>query len=308
MGRLMARSTGHSGIGTGDAPEGRAQATAGQRLGGVLRLLHPFPSLMNAVAVLLFAIIALGQPPDWTRTARLVLTMLAAQAAIGIANDLADLELDRDTKRQKPLISGLISATVARGLLLLALLLAASGAATFGLASFTLVVLGTGIGIAYDFLLKRTALSWLPYLLALPLAPIWVWTALDRFTPLLFWLYPLGATLFLALHLANALADFSGDTAAGVRGIVQRLGRRRAIGLLWGAALLPMALATGLGLLLPYRWERFGPTLALALLPLLGSAAITRRYPEQDAPFRTVFGLLICSTIILGAGWLGAAI
>ncbi len=291
----------------GAAPvETKAGSTIGRQLGGVLRLLHPFPSLLNAAAVLLFAVLALGRPPDAALAARLALTMLAAQCAIGIANDLADRALDGATKAVKPLASGVVNPALACGLLGAALLGAALGAASFGPASLATVALGTGLGLAYDLRLKRTALSWLPYLLALPLAPIWVWVALDRFGPRLLWLYPLGASLFLALHLANALADYAGDTAAGVRGIAQRLGRQRAIAILWSAATLPLLLASALGLALPYRWERLGPALALTLLTILLAAALTRRHPGQEAPYRTAFGLLMVSTVILALGWLGA--
>lgn len=303
MGRAMPQAIKRKGA----IPAGtNTGVTFGRRLSGALRLLHPFPSLMNAAAVLLFAALALGHPPGVALGARLALTMLAAQFAIGIANDLADRPLDRATKGAKPLASGAVSSVVAGGMLSVALLGAALGAASFGFASLATVALGTGLGLAYDLRLKRTTLSWLPYLLALPLAPIWVWVALDRFGPRLLWLYPLGASLFLALHLANALADYTGDTAAGVRGIAQRLGREPAIRVLWCAALLPLVFGSALGLVLPYRWERFGPALALTLLTILLAAALTRRQPSQEAPYRAAFGLLMVSTIILAVGWLGA--
>jgi 4-hydroxybenzoate polyprenyltransferase len=303
MGRAMPQATEIEGASPAEASSG---VSFGRHIGGTLRLLHPFPSLVNAAAVLLFATLALGHTPAAALGTRLALTMLVAQFAIGITNDLADRDLDRATKSGKPLASGAVSPIVAGILLGVALLGAALGAASFGPASLATVALGTGLGLAYDLRLKRTALSWLPYLLALPLAPIWVWVALDRFGPRLLWLYPLGASLFLALHLANALADYTGDTAAGVRGLAQRLGREPAIRVLWCAAILPLALASALGLVLPYRWERLGPALALALLTILIAAALTRRQPRQEAPYRAVFGLLMVSTIILAVGWLGA--
>ncbi|MDP9375694.1 MAG: UbiA family prenyltransferase [Chloroflexota bacterium] len=279
-----------------------------RRLGGALRLLHPFPSLMNALATLLFAALASGGAPGWDAGARLAGTIFASQAALGIANDWADRDLDRATKPWKPLVAGLVPPGAALALLAAALLAAGVGAASFGPASLLLVALGTGIGLAYDLWLKRTALSWLPYLLAIPLEPLWVWTALGRFTPRLLWLYPLGAALLLALHLANALADLEGDTAAGVGGLVQRLGRRRAEATLWLAALLPAAVATLIGLVVPYRWGRFWPGLALALLPTLIAMAVARRRRGREEVYRVVFGLLIASTILLAVAWLGAAV
>lgn len=278
-----------------------------QRLGGALRLLHLFPSLMNVLATLLFAALASGGAPGWRTGALFGGAIFASQAAIGIANDWADRALDRATKPRKPLVAGLVTPRAALALLAAALLVAGLCAASFGPASLLLVAIGTGLGLAYDLRLKRTAFSWLPYLLAIPLEPLWVWTALGRFTPRLLWLYPIGAAPLLALHLANALADLAGDTAAGVGGIAQRLGRRRAAALLWAAALLPGALAALLGLALPYRWERFWPGLALSCLPTLAAMLLVRRYPGREAVFRAVFGLLIASTILLAIAWLAAA-
>ena len=273
----------------------------------MLRLLHPFPTLMNVAATLVFATLALGAPPSWLMAVSLALAIGGSQAAIGITNDLADRALDRATKPTKPLAAGRVTTREAWALLAVALALATIGAAYFGLPSLGLVALGTGLGLAYDLRLKRTALSWLPYLLAIPLEPIWVWVALGRFTPRLLWLYPIGGALLLALHLANALADWQGDGTAGVSGLAQRLGRRRAQLILWVAALLPTVLATILGLVLPYRWERFGPGLALAFLPIAASMVLVRRRPNDDATYQTVFGLLIVSTITLAMAWLAGA-
>jgi 4-hydroxybenzoate polyprenyltransferase len=293
---------------TRQAASGRHTGPVLVRLAGGLRLLHPFPSLMNMMATLLFAALALGSLPGARTAALLAGAMLASQAAIGIANDWAGRDLDRATKPSKPLVAGLVAPWCALIMLGAALVIAMLCAAQFGLASLLLVAAGAGLGLVYDFWLKHTSYSWLPYLLAIPLEPIWVWTALGRFTPRLLWVYPLGATLLLALHLANALADFSGDTAAGVGGLVQRLGQRRATRLLWVASLLPALLASLLGLALPLRWSRWLPAVALALLPLLAAFVLVRRRPGQNAVYRTVFGLLIISTIVLATGWLGAAL
>jgi 4-hydroxybenzoate polyprenyltransferase len=158
----------------------------------MLRLVHPFPTLMNVVATLVFAALALGAPPSWLVAAALALAIGGSQAAIGIANDLTDRALDCTTKPAKPLAVGRVTPREAWALLALALALATLAAAHFGLPSLGLVALGTGLGVAYDLRLKRTPFSWLPYLLAIPLEPIWVWVALGRFTPRLLWLYPIG--------------------------------------------------------------------------------------------------------------------
>lgn len=294
--------------GEGVGHERRRRRRIGPWLYGLLRLLHPFPTAMNVVATLLFAALAWRGWPGWDAAARLAAGMFAAQGAIGVANDYADRDLDRVAKPRKPLVAGWVSPRAAL-VALAALVVAALGtAASFGPASLGLMGAALVVGLLYDFRLKRTALSWLPYLVAIPLEPLWVWTALGRFTPRLLWLYPLGAAPLLALHLANALADDAGDAARGVAGVVQRLGRRRATALLWVAALLPAALALPLGLAVPYRWRWFWPGLALSLATTLAGWLVVRRRPGREDAYRTVFGLLIVGTIALGAGWLAAAV
>lgn len=278
----------------------------GRRLYGLFRLLHPFPTAMNVVATLLFAALARGGWPGWGAALRLAAGMCAAQGAIGAANDYADRDLDRDAKPHKPLVAGWVSPRMALVALAALLAVALGLAATFGPASLALMGAALAVALLYDFRLKRTALSWLPYLVAIPLEPLWVWTALGRFTPRLLWLYPLGAAPLLALHLANALADASDDAARGVGGIVQRLGRRRAAALLWVAALLPAAVGLLLGLALPYRWRWFWPGLAVSLATTLAGWLVVRLRRGQEDAYRTVFGLLIVGTIALAVGWLAA--
>ena len=47
----------------------------------------------------------------------------------------------------------------------------------------------------------------MPYLLALPLLPIWVFTALGQADLRLSFLYPLGALAAIGIHFAQALPD-----------------------------------------------------------------------------------------------------
>ena len=60
-------------------------------LGGLIRLVHPFPILLDGVATGAVAILAGG---DYWIAVRLGLAMLALQASIGALNDLLDAPLD----------------------------------------------------------------------------------------------------------------------------------------------------------------------------------------------------------------------
>jgi 4-hydroxybenzoate polyprenyltransferase len=108
---------------------------------------------------------------------------------------------------------------------------------------FALLGAGTGLGIAYDLWFKRTVWSWLPYLLALPLLPIWVFTALGKPEPRLLLLYPLGALATVGVHFAQALPDVAIDRAAGLPTATTRLGQRLTFVVAWLATLSAAPLA-----------------------------------------------------------------
>jgi 4-hydroxybenzoate polyprenyltransferase len=169
--------------------------------------------------------------------------MLGMQFSIGAVNDLADVELDRVGKPAKPIPTGMISPGTARawavGTAVVGLLLAVpSGAATA-----VIWLLAVGLGYLYDLRLSRTALSWLPLALALPLVPILAWLGATGQVPAaLVPLTPAAVLAGAALVLANGLVDVERDAHAGKPTLPVRLGPERA----WAmhAALFGLAIAT----------------------------------------------------------------
>ncbi|MBX6342788.1 MAG: UbiA family prenyltransferase, partial [Thermomicrobiaceae bacterium] len=192
------------------------------------------------LATALFGLLATGGHPDPRRYALVLLTMLAGQLAIGALNELRDRDLDAQTKPHKPIPAGLVSPRAALGITVAALALMLATGALLGPLPLLVAAIGTGAGLAYDLGLKRTRWSWLPYLVALPLLPTWVWLALARPEPRLLLLYPIGAPMVLAVHLAQSLPDAESDRAGGAGTLVARLGRRRA----WRLSLACAALST----------------------------------------------------------------
>lgn len=206
-------------------------------LRAAFRAAHPFPSIL--VALLTVALVPLA---DRDAPLRLYLllggAMLLFQFTIGLVNDLVDVEADRRDKPWKPLVRGAINTGQVRWL--------AVGCGALGLALTTalpftamiIAVCGLSAGLAYDLWLKETPLSWLPYSLALPLLPNWVYVATGEWRPLLWWAFPLGAVLGLALHLSNEAPDVG---RSGVEGLPGRLGpawsRRLALALFIGISL-----------------------------------------------------------------------
>ena len=95
----------------------------------------------------------------------------------------------------------------------------------------------------YSIWFKRSSLAWVPYLLALPLLPIWVAVTFDAWNPELLALYPLGALGVLAVQMAQSVPDVAADTAAGIDSLTTRLGEQQSMWLVWLALLATLLLA-----------------------------------------------------------------
>lgn len=204
-------------------------------LSGLVRLVHPFPSALDAGVTLVLALLA-GAPGG--RAALLAIAMLAIQFSIGAVNDLSDAPADALTGRSKPLVDGRVPARLALGVAAAA----ATGIALSALAgpfAALIAVAGYGIGLAYDLRLKASAWSWLPYAAGIPLLPVFAWVgATGRLPGPMLALAGLGVLAGADLAIANSLADAERDAASGTATIARALGQGRALRL---GALLSIA-------------------------------------------------------------------
>ena len=229
--------------------------------------------------------------------------MLGGQLAIGAINELVDLPYDTVGKPWKPLPSGDVSIRGARAMVVVGLIMMVAFGSRFGALPFALLAAGTGLGIAYDLWFKRTVWSWLPYLLALPLLPIWVFASLGKPEPRLLLLYPLGALATVGVHLAQALPDVAIDRAAGLPTATSRLGQRLTFVVAWlttlSAPLLAWLAAWRLGVERPYVAIELAAALALVLLVVnVILIAINRRLG-----IAACFPLVALSTLTSGLAW-----
>ncbi len=267
------------------------------------RVIHPFPTGLNVAATAALAVIAVEGVPAAADLARLTIAMFCVQAAIGASNDYWDRDLDAITKPYKPIVRGLIEPKVA--LLLAAVLAIVAGAltATFGPLSFAVGACGLLAGLAYNVRLKRSVLSALPFMVALPALPFWVWVSLDRFSSELWWLVAFGPLIGLSVHLSNTAPDLEQDRQAGVRGLAHILGIERTLAIAWGSFAAALILAVALGLRLDYDWPLFlvGAGVAAVLLVAAIGAYAWRR--SQDA-LQLGFGLIGIATAVLAGAWL----
>jgi 4-hydroxybenzoate polyprenyltransferase len=172
--------------------------------------------------------------------------MVLLQSAIGVSNDILDRAHDQAVKPWKPIPRGLVTLRTAR--------VAATGGAAAGLALAFLVApivgvvaaAGLATGLAYDFWLKRTPFSWLPYAIGLPLVPAYAWLAArgtlpDQFAALVV----LGVIAGVSVALANGLVDLDADAASSRGGLALRVGRRASLAALAAADFALLALVAG---------------------------------------------------------------
>jgi 4-hydroxybenzoate polyprenyltransferase len=241
--------------------------------------------------------------------------MLGMQWSIGAVNDLADVELDRVGKPAKPIPAGMVSSGVARAWAFATGILGLLLAAPSGLATAFVWLIALGLGYLYDLRLSRTALSWLPLALALPLVPTFAWLGATGDVPrALLPLIPAAVLAGAALVLANGLVDVERDDRAGKPTLPVRLGSARA----WAihAVLFAVAVATAFvsaprldslaGLVgLPGMFEAARATgLPLgAVVVVAGAALLLARRPGIRERGWELEGV---GTLVLGLGWLAS--
>src|SRR5262249_22346711 len=144
-----------------------------QGLGAWLKLLHFGPSVFTVLLFGVYIAIAAHGWPDAGRLILLLAAQLATQFAISLLNDVWDYPLDASTKPDKRLPSGAVSIGLARRLGWLCAALALLLALPLGPATLLLGGIGLGAGLIYDYRLKRTAFSWLPFAAGFGVLPLW---------------------------------------------------------------------------------------------------------------------------------------
>ncbi len=194
---------------------------------GAFAVVHPFPSALNALLVVGLALVA-GATVGTAGT--LGIAMLGIQFAIGAVNDLVDAPADALVKPSKPLVTGAVSARTAVTVAFATATVGVAIAAVYGPIVLALMLGMLGAGLAYDLVLKRTALAGMAFAVAFALLPVYVWWAVaGTLPPRPELLLPVAALAGPTLQLANGLVDLERDALTGVRGPVVLLGRRRSV-------------------------------------------------------------------------------
>jgi 4-hydroxybenzoate polyprenyltransferase len=242
---------------------------------------HPLPSL--AVTAFSTAVAAaLG------RSALGCLLVAAAvgtgQLSIGWSNDLLDRARDRTAdRRDKPLATGAVPPATVTTACVLAVLCCVPLSLASGWRAGIAHLVAVGGGWAYNLGLKRTLLSFLPYAVSFGLLTAFLTLGLPGTPWPEPWALTAGALLGVGAHFLNVVPDVEADVTAGVRGLPQRMGTRRAA--VVGAVLLGLAAAlVVLGPAGPVPgWAWAGLALAGATAGLAAAAGFRRT--TGKAPF-----------------------
>ena len=262
----------------------------------LLKSSHPEPGGAVTVAMTLLAV-GVGHR-GWSIVG-VCAAVAATQLAVGWVNDWLDADRDRMAGRtDKPVASGAIDRrTVGIAGLISSVSIPFLGL-PFGWAATVCVTLVGIFALLYDWPLKSTPFSIVPYLVAFGLLPAFVVFALPEHPAPPAWLVAAGALLGGGGHFANVLPDLADDAATGVRGLPHRLGagwsQIAAAGLLLAATLTLVFGPAGRP-----SWAGVAATLAAVVVLPLGWYAARRASGRPVAMFRAVIVVALIDVLLL---------
>jgi 4-hydroxybenzoate polyprenyltransferase len=264
-----------------------------------LRLVHPFPSLLNTVLVAALAALAGG---SGATVGVLAVGMLGIQFSIGAVNDLVDVERDAAVKPWKPLPSGAVSAGVARIVAIAAGAVGVAAAASQGWIVAVLAIVMLGCGLTYDLWFKPTPFAWLCFAVAFAILPVYAWFgARGVMPPRAEFLIPLAALAGPALQLSNSLVDLERDRASSVSTLATRLGQRMTVTVIaallvviYGLAWLTLAVGEG------------SANVVIGLATVCALAGFVLQTRAAVAARQVGWSLEAMGIALLGVGWLWA--
>jgi 4-hydroxybenzoate polyprenyltransferase len=268
---------------------------------GLVRASHPEPAIaVTSVSALLAW--GVGHRPGGI--AAVAATVLASQLAVGWLNDRLDADRDAAVgRRDKPLTTGALN----RRLVLLAGIAAAIATPVLALSLNPTAAAWISVALLsallYNWPLKFTPVSVLPYAVSFGVLPAFVVLALPGAPAPPGWLVAAGALLGAGAHFANVLPDLEDDARTGVRGLPHRIGpagsRVAAAGLLLAATATLVFGPSG-----PPSWAGLAAIVAAAVVLPAGwyaSRATSRQGNRPVGVFRAVMLVAVIDVVLLVA-------
>jgi len=252
-----------------------------RRIGGLLRACHPEPALAVTLVTTSFAVMAgIGTGVVW-----LLPAVLCGQLSVGWSNDVIDRHRDAAAgRRDKPIVSGDVPASVVAAGAVVALVLAVPLSFGIGWRAALVHIVGLAAATSYNLGVKATPFSPLPYAVAFGGLPAFVVLGLEGHPAPPLWLVAAGALVGIGAHFANVVPDVADDIRLGVVGLPHRFGARGAAVV---AALLLVAASVVLAL-----GPSSGPGIA-------GVAGMLSRRPGSRMPFRIAIAVALVDVALL---------
>ncbi len=190
---------------------------------GMAKATHFGPMLLVVTISFCLAISQMSFPKSF----EIALAILAGQCVVGWTNDLVDHPRDHAAGRmKKPLVHEAVSRRElqigVRIALAAAILLSFLG--PLGVKGGLLHMLGIGSATAYNFGVKGTLFSPLPYAIAFGALPWAIYLAAGKHPPV--WLYVDFILVSLSFHFLNVIKDLEWDRHQNVLGLPQKIGRK----------------------------------------------------------------------------------
>jgi len=190
---------------------------------GMAKATHFGPTVLVVTISFVLSITQLSFP----KSLEIALAILAGQCVVGWTNDLIDYPRDSAAGRiKKPLVNQ----SVSRQQLHLGITTALTAAVLLsflgplGVKGGLLHMLGIGSATAYNFGLKSTWISPLPYAISFGAMPWAIYLAVGKHPPM--WLYVDFALVSVAFHFLNVIKDLEWDLTQSVLGLPQRIGKK----------------------------------------------------------------------------------
>ena len=264
-------------------------------LRGLIRACHPEPTLAVTLGA---ATLAVAMHRNVWGVVAVAGVVLASQLAAGWHNDWLDADRDAAAGRpDKPIPSGLVARRTVGIAALVAALLTVPLAVPSGGGAALVAAIGLLGGLAYNWPLKSTPFSVVPYAVSFAALPVFVLVGRPGAGAPPAWLLAAGATLGAGAHFANVVPDLDDDERTGVNGLPHLIGPLPSAAT--GAVLLIMASAL-------IAWGPPGAPTPLALagfitavVVLLIGGFVGLRRPGSRFAFRAVLVAALVDVIML---------
>ena len=196
--------------------------TRRQKVVGLAKATHFGPLLLVVTISFCLAISQLSFPKSF----EIALAIFAGQCVVGWTNDLIDHPRDHAARRMK---KPLVHEAVTRKELQIGVAIALTAAillsllGPLGAKGGLLHMLGIGSATAYNFGVKATWFSPIPYAISFGALPWAIYLAAGKHPPV--WLYVDFILVSVSFHFLNVIKDLEWDGIQSVNGFPQRVGK-----------------------------------------------------------------------------------